>query len=48
MSLEIKQLLCVDTNAYSDALTYGKLYDVVAYDAEKKQVRIRSDVGRLR
>jgi len=42
------QLTCVNISVFERALTRGKVYDILAYNAEKNQVKIRTDNNRLR
>jgi hypothetical protein len=39
---------CIDQASYSSALTRGKQYTVLAYDAAKQQFRVQGDNGRRR
>ncbi|GER89894.1 hypothetical protein KDW_40560 [Dictyobacter vulcani] len=34
---------CIDESNYPNALTYGKIYQVIAWDEEKHQIKIESD-----
>ena len=44
----MNELVCISESVYRDALTRGRVYTVLATDEEKRQVRIRTDTGRIR
>ena len=39
---------CVTVSVYADALTYGGSYEILEVDADRKQVRVLGDNGRIR
>jgi hypothetical protein len=41
-------ITCVNVATYENALTRGQVYEILANDAEKRQVKIRADNGRMR
>ena len=43
-----ESMICRSTGSYSDALTRGKIYQVLQRDDLKRQVRLRGDNGRIR
>ena len=44
----MNQATCVAVSIYAEALTYGKRYEIIAWDEGKNQVKIRGDNGRAR
>ena len=44
----MNELVCVSESVYRGALTRGERYIVLGNDAEKRQVRIKCDNGRIR
>ena len=44
----MSQATCISESEYSEALTYGKRYEVLAYEGDKEQVRVKGDNGRTR
>jgi hypothetical protein len=43
----VAKLTCISESVYQHALTRGKIYDVLAVDADKDQVRVAADDGRM-
>jgi len=42
------QVTCRDVSVFNKALTRGKIYNVLAYNEEKNQVKIEADNSRIR
>ncbi len=40
------EVTCVDESVYSEALTRGRRYPILATDESKRQIRVRGDDGR--
>jgi hypothetical protein len=43
-----KEVTCTSEGVYSDALVYGRKYEVLACNEEKRQVKVRGKNGRSR
>jgi hypothetical protein len=45
---DMSEATCVGEAGYGAALTYSRKYEILALDEEKRQVKIKSDNGRVR
>lgn len=44
----MREIVCINEGVYSGALTRGTHYSALAEDADKRQVKVRGDNGRVR
>lgn len=43
-----QEVTCITESVYSGALTYGQVYEIIAWDTNKRQIKIRGDNQRTR